>query len=234
MLDINALFTALLAHSWLLAIALVFAALASLARQRIAWIDSKVPPSVVPAVAIVLTFVTTASADIIAGQGWTLALADAAKAAFAGLFLALQPNLGIRKKSPGSRDPLGRLPSAPTMCMAIALTCVGYSTVMTLGGCTPAEQAAVLSAEQDACQAAVLGESFIPSTVSAATVAQVASDIQLVCGIAQTATQYITQVVNAYVAQHSPDGGSLPGSTYIPSPRALARRGLVVAPQGSR
>ena len=98
-----------------------------------------------------------------------------------------------------------------------------------ISGCTLFSSAAptVLTATQDACQAVALAESFIPPGTSASAVAQ---DIELACGIAESAEAYLEQVVLAYEAAQ--DAGAA-GGIYRPGPTIMRAKTLgAVAPKG--
>jgi hypothetical protein len=98
-------------------------------------------------------------------------------------------------------------------------------TVAPVACLTPAEQAEVLTAEQDGCKDAVLASSIIPIGTNPTIVT---ADIQAACELLETTTSYVTAVVVAFEADMV-DGGTAPpaGAVYVPSPmamRAHARR----------
>lgn len=121
----------------------------------------------------------------------------------------------------------------PAALLSGFLALAGVAVITEQPACSPITQAAVLTAEQDACQLLVLGSSVIPIGTNPA---QVTADIKLACGIAETATSYVEQVVAAYMAGQA-DAGMAPPAVagpYKPSPMVLARHGIVIVESGAR
>lgn len=120
----------------------------------------------------------------------------------------------------------------PAAILSAFLATAGVAVVTQQPACTPIAQAAVLTAEQDACQLLVLGSSVIPIGTNPA---QVTADIKLACGIAETATAYVEQVVAAYMAGQADAGVAPPAAAgpYKPSPMVLARQHIVVVEAGA-
>jgi hypothetical protein len=120
----------------------------------------------------------------------------------------------------------------PAAILSAFIATAGVAVVTQQPACTPIASAAVLTAEEDACQLLVLGSSVIPIGTNPA---QVTADIKLACGIAETATSYVEQVVEAYIASQT-DAGLLPPAAagpYKPSPLVLAKRGIVIVEAGA-
>jgi hypothetical protein len=120
----------------------------------------------------------------------------------------------------------------PAAILSAFLGTAGVAVITEQPACSPVTQAAILTAEQDACQLLVLGSSVIPIGTDPA---QVTSDIKLACGIAETATSYVEQVVMAYMAGQADAGVAPPAAAgpYKPSPLVLAKRSIVIVEAGS-
>ena len=120
----------------------------------------------------------------------------------------------------------------PAALLSAFLGTAGVAVVTQQPACTPIAQAAVLTAEQDACQLLVLGSSIIPIGTNPAVVA---ADVKLACNITETATGYVEQVIAAYMAGQADAGVAPPAAAgpYRASPLVLARRGVVIVEAGA-
>ena len=107
--------------------------------------------------------------------------------------------------------------SAASTTLLTAFVLVGCS-----GSLPPVQN--VLTAEQTACQDLVLLSSVIPVGTDPKVVA---ADIQLACGIAESVTPFLVQVVAAFEAGQADAGSAPPAAAgpYKPSLMVLAKRG---------
>ena len=124
--------------------------------------------------------------------------------------------------SPTQEKRLASMRSPPLSVMAMMgalLVCLFlFCFAGLVSACTATSQAMVLTAEQDACALAELVSSTIPIGTDPATVE---ADIKLGCGLADTATGYVEQLIQAWGTQTPPPPA---GAIYHPGVRASALR----------
>lgn len=116
--------------------------------------------------------------------------------------------------------------------LAVAITSAALAlavdaAVVGTPGCTPIVRQDVLTAEQDACMVLTLGSSVIPIGTDPTLVA---ADVKVACSLVEGVTSYVESVVAAYMGGQAEAGIAPPAAAgpYLPSPRVLARRGIVI------
>lgn len=148
MLDLNALVSAVIAHNWPLFVVLIVGALVAFGKQRIAWIDAKLPAAFAPYVAVAFTLVATVCADVVAGQSLSQAIADAIKALVGATLLQAHRGLGI----PVSASVAGRLKTLVNVPPVVGsmLGVLALGALLLVAGCTPMAPVVVQTADNAA------------------------------------------------------------------------------------
>lgn len=236
---LNDLQAAFAAHNWLLLVMIAAVYCRKLASPSSAF-PVTIPVNWRPTVTAAFGLVIAVVAALQAGKPWgEAALAGATVAASTGFLDGLltaifgQPAnapswakaivflfddvAGSGQAPPAASSKAKSIPPLPMLC---------FGLVFVLGcGLTTTQVQAIVTAEQDACEVGVLMTSVIPIGSDPQAVA---ADVKLACGIADSATPYVIQVIQAFIAnQPTPPPA---GAVYKPSPRVLGKRGAALAP----
>lgn len=83
-------------------------------------------------------------------------------------------------------------------------------------GCTPAQQAQALTDIDEGCVASELAGSVIPAGTPEATVA---ADVEVACGLADTALPDLVKIIDSFESTAAP----AVGATYKPAPWAVPK-----------
>lgn len=237
---LNDLQAAFAAHNWLLLVMLAAVYCRKLASPSSAFpitIPTNWRPTVTAAFGLVIAVVAALQAGKSGGEA---ALAGATVAASTGFLDGLLTAIfGKPADAPGWAKAIVFLfddvagsgqgqapPAASAKAKSIPPLPLLFGLVFVLGcGLTTTQVQAIVTAEQDACEVGVLMTSVIPIGSDPQAVA---ADVKLACGIADSATPYVIQVIQAFIAnQPTPPPA---GAVYKPSPRVLGKRGAALAP----
>jgi hypothetical protein len=211
MFNLTAFVSAVVSHHWPIAVALVIAGVVSLAKTKVSVIDAKLPAVMVPYVAVALSFLATACADIVAGQSVSVALIDAVHSAIGGFLIQLPPGMGVQRMSKQAGAS-----SLPTITGIMG----GLMAILSLGasiyGCTTSQAASAVSIEQAAC----LAEETIASVIPPGAVQTAANDIGLVCK--DVPVPSIVSFIEQFLANQADAGVAAASGPYQPSAHVLA------------